>query len=167
MFTLYFDCNDLWHKTATHFPNWADWSKLSSILLRDTGYVEHCELLSNMVKCLTQEHNTLVTAGLVQYTLLGQTSLIVYRNTMRLSMKPALYQDFSPKMLIFLQKCIISNHETKQSSKFQSDPSSNCFKIDVWKISCCIQQFNFLIFLLASHFTQVLDVLTCDILGIG
>ena len=30
----------------------------------------------------------------------------------------------------FLQKCI-SNHETKQSSKFQSDPSPNCFTIDV------------------------------------
>ena len=30
----------------------------------------------------------------------------------------------------FLQKCI-SNHESKQSSKFQSDPSSNCFTIDV------------------------------------
>ena len=40
----------------------------------------------------------------------------------------------SPQMLIFLQKCI-SNHEAKQSSKFQSDPSSNCFTIDVWKKS--------------------------------
>ena len=30
----------------------------------------------------------------------------------------------------FFQKCI-SNHETKQSSKFQSDPSPNCFTIDV------------------------------------
>ena len=29
----------------------------------------------------------------------------------------------------FLRKCI-SNHETKQASKFQSDPSSNCFTID-------------------------------------
>ena len=37
---------------------------------------------------------------------------------------------FSPQMLICLQKCI-SNHETKQSSKFQSDTSSNCFTIDV------------------------------------
>ena len=33
MFTL--KCIDLWHKTATHFPNCrANWSKLSSILLR-------------------------------------------------------------------------------------------------------------------------------------
>ena len=37
---------------------------------------------------------------------------------------------FFPNMLIVLQKCI-SNHETKQSSKFQSDPSPNCFTIDV------------------------------------
>ena len=33
-------------------------------------------------------------------------------------------------MHIILQKCI-SDHETKQSSKFQSDPSSNCFTIDI------------------------------------
>ena len=39
---MFTQCIDLWHKTATHFPNCgADWSKLSSILLRDTGYVEH------------------------------------------------------------------------------------------------------------------------------
>ena len=38
---------------------------------------------------------------------------------------------FSPHMLILLRKCI-SNHEpNKQASKFQSDPSSNCFTIDV------------------------------------
>ena len=56
---------------------------------------------------------------------------------MRWSMKPALYRDFVPQMLIlFLQKCI-SNHTTKQFSKFQSDPSSNCFTIDVWKLNCC------------------------------
>ena len=40
---------------------------------------------------------------------------------------------FSPHMLIFLRKCI-SNHETKQASKFQSDPSANCFTIDVFEI---------------------------------
>ena len=57
---------------------------------------------------------------------------------MRSSMKRALYLDFFPNMLIFLQK-YISNHETKQSSKFQSDLSLNEF---------C-------------------SVLTCDILGIG
>ena len=50
---------------------------------------------------------------------------------MRLSMKPTLYRDFFPQMLIFfLQKCI-SHHDTKQYSKFQSDPISNCFTIDV------------------------------------
>ena len=37
---------------------------------------------------------------------------------------------FFPHMQIFLQKCI-STHETKQSSKFLSDPSPNCFTIDV------------------------------------
>ena len=26
-----------------------------------------------------------------------------------------------------------THHETKQASKFHSDPSSNCFTIDVWK----------------------------------
>ena len=31
----------------------------------------------------------------------------------------------------FLLKKCISNHETKQSPKFQSDPSSNCFTMDV------------------------------------
>ena len=53
-----------------------------------------------------------------------------------------------PQMLIFLRKCIF-NHETKQSSKFQSDPRSNCFAvtIDVW---------TFLLLFL-SHFTQVLE----------
>ena len=32
---------------------------------------------------------------------------------------------FCPHMLIFLRKCI-SNHETNQASKFQSDLSFNC-----------------------------------------
>ena len=31
---------------------------------------------------------------------------------------------------LLIQKCI-STHETKHASKFQSDPSSNCFTIDV------------------------------------
>ena len=37
---------------------------------------------------------------------------------------------FFPTHADFLRKCI-SNHETKQASKFQSDPSPNCFTIDV------------------------------------
>ena len=73
-------------------------------------------------------------------------------NITRLSMKPALYQDFFPHMLIFLQKCI-SDHETKQASKFQSDPSSNCFTIDVWKIKCCKSTFNFLFSFFISFYT--------------
>ena len=55
-------------------------------------------------------------------------------------MNRALYRHFFPNMLIFLQKCI-SNHETKQSSKFQSDPSPNCFTINVWNINCWRQHF--------------------------
>ena len=69
----------------------------------------------------------------------------------------------SPHMLIFLQKCI-SNHETnKQASKFQNDPSSNCFTIDVWNINCWLSTVSSLLFLtfllvffFVSHFTRVL-----------
>ena len=73
---------------------------------------------------------------------LGQNKTL--RNTMR-----------SSQMLIyFLQKCI-SNHETKQASKFQSDPTSNCFTIDVWNINCwrqpCISLLSYCFFV--SHFT--------------
>ena len=52
-----------------------------------------------------------------------------------------------------------SNHETKQSSKFQSDPSTNCFTInDVWNINCWLSTVHFLLsyFIFVSHFTQVL-----------
>ena len=61
-----------------------------------------------------------------------------------LKMKPALYQDLLPHMQTFLQKCIY-HHETKQASKFLSDPSSNCFTIAVRKINCFMQQFIFLL----------------------
>ena len=72
----------------------------------------------------------------------------------------ALYPDFVRHMLICLQKCI-SNHEAKQSSKFQSDPSPI--------IASQLQFISyFLIFLFVSHLKKVLDsVLICDILGIG
>ena len=58
---------------------------------------------------------------------------------------------------------------SQQSAKYQSDPSSNCFKIDVWKINCCMQQFIFLLsycylYLILHKFWSVL---ICDILGIG
>ena len=46
----------------------------------------------------------------------------------------------TPSIRIFLRKCIF-NHETKQASKSQSDPSTNCFKIDIWNINCWRQQF--------------------------
>ena len=65
---------------------------------------------------------------------------------------------FFPHMLIFLRKCIY-DYETKQSSKFQSDPSLNCFTIDVWNINCWRQQVIFLLsycFFLVSHFTRVM-----------
>ena len=80
---------------------------------------------------------------------------------MRSSMKHALYQDFFPHMLILLHKCI-SNHETKQASKFQSDPSSNCFTIDVWIIF--LLSYCFFLYLILRKFCSDL---TCDILGIG
>ena len=65
---------------------------------------------------------------------------------------------------MFLQKCI-SYHKTKQSSKFQSDLSSNCFTIDVWKIivvKIIINSYCYL-YLILHKFCSVL---TCDILGI-
>ena len=77
---------------------------------------------------------------------------------------------FSNTCWFFLQKCI-SNHETKQASKFQSDLSSNCFTINVWNILLTFSSVYFLIlsycFFLVSHFTQVCSVLICDILGLG
>ena len=69
----------------------------------------------------------------------------------------------------FLQKCI-SNHETKQASKFQSVTSSNCFTIDVWTINCWLSTVYFLrTFLLFLYHIlhKFCSVLTCDILGIG
>ena len=52
----------------------------------------------------------------------------------------------------------ISTQETKQPSKFQSDPSSNCFTIDVFNNKMMNSSIYFLTFLLlfVSHFTQVL-----------
>ena len=79
---------------------------------------------------------------------------------MRSSMKHALYQDFfSHTCWFFLRKCI-SNHETK-ASKFQSDPSPNCFTIDVWNINCWRQQFisYFLIVFLYLIFHEFCSVL--------
>ena len=87
----------------------------------------------------------------------------------------------SPQQCIFVFKkiqlnCVTSpltecipNHEIKPFSKFQSDQSSNCFTIDVWKINCCMQQF---IFLLSYCYLYLIllkfwGLLTCDILGIG
>ena len=37
---------------------------------------------------------------------------------------------FFPTHADFVTVCI-SNHETKQASKFQSDPSPNCFTIEI------------------------------------
>ena len=57
----------------------------------------------------------------------------------------------TPSIRIFSHTCWfflrqgISNHKTKQASKFQSDPSTNCFTIDVWNINCWRQQFIFLL----------------------
>ena len=77
---------------------------------------------------------------------------------MRSSMKHALYQDFFPAHADFLQKCIY-NHETKQASKFQSDPSSNCFTIDVCWLQQCISYFLIVFLYLILHkFCSVFDM---------
>ena len=70
---------------------------------------------------------------------------------MRLSMKSALHQDFFPTHDDLFTEMHF-NHESKQASKFQIDPSSNCFTIDVSY------------FLILHKFCSVL---TCNILGIG
>ena len=64
---------------------------------------------------------------------------------------------FPPHMLTFLQQCICY-HETKQYSKFQSDPKSNCFTIDVVLLLYC---YMYLILL------KLWGVLICNILGLG
>ena len=58
-----------------------------------------------------------------------------------------------------------SNHETKQSFKFQSDPSPYCFTIDVWK-NCLFLTFILVLLYLILH-VEVCRVLICGILGIG
>ena len=80
---------------------------------------------------------------------------------------------FFPHMLIFLQKCI-SNPESKQGFKFQSDLSPNCFTIDVLKYKLLISTVYFLSFLffiflyrILRHLHEFCSVLRCDILGIG
>ena len=51
----------------------------------------------------------------------------------------------------------MSTHETKQSSKFKSDPSPNCFTIDVRNINAFNSLFlTFFSFFFVSHFTRVL-----------
>ena len=50
---------------------------------------------------------------------------------MRLLMKPTFYQSGFPTHADFFTEMHETNHETKQASKFQSDPSSNCFTIEV------------------------------------
>ena len=81
--------------------------------------------------------------------------------------RPPSIRIFFPPMLICLQKCV-SNHDTKQASKFQSDLSTNCFTIIVWKMLNSTVYFllSYCVFLyLVLH--KFCSVLTCDILGIG
>ena len=61
-----------------------------------------------------------------------------------------------------LQK-LISTQQTKQSSKFQSDPCSDCFTIDVWKIKWSFYFLAFLL-LLVTYFAQCSVWMTCDII---
>ena len=57
----------------------------------------------------------------------------------------------------------------KQASKFQSDPRSNCFTIDIWIINIEFDSlfltFSFNLLYLILH--KFCSVLTCDILVIG
>ena len=55
----------------------------------------------------------------------------IERNITRSSMKPALYQDLFPTHADFIYRNAFLMKKSKQASKFQSDPSSNCFTIDV------------------------------------
>ena len=74
---------------------------------------------------------------------------IVNLNIMRSSMKPALYRDFFP-MLTLVQKWIF-NHETKQSSKLQSDPSSQSLINRRLKNKLVLHA---TVYLFVSHFTS-------------
>ena len=56
-------------------------------------------------------------------------------------MKPALYQDLFPTHADFLYRNAFLIMKLSKASKFQSDLSSNCFTIDVWKIKCWLQHF--------------------------
>ena len=72
----------------------------------------------------------------------------------------------------FTEMHLTWHHETKYTSKFQSNPSPNCFTIDVWNINCWRQQFTFLLNcffrrICISFLHEFCSVLTCDILGIG
>ena len=69
---------------------------------------------------------------------------------------------FSHTCWLFLQKCI-ANHETKQASKFQSDPSSNCFTIDVWTIKCYKSTFYFLLFFFFFFFFFCISFYTSSV----
>ena len=91
---------------------------------------------------------------------LSHSCLIWFKEILwlRSSKKPALYQDFFPTHADFLRKCISNHDETKQSSKFQSDPSPNCFTINIWNKNCWLSTVYFLLSycFLYLIFTQVL-----------
>ena len=96
-----------------------------------------------------------VTANFKLYRPISPRIIICF-HCARSSMKHALYQDFAHTCWFVLRKCI-SNHETKQASKFQCDPSSNCFTIDFWKINCWIQHlisYFLIVFFCISFYTS-------------
>ena len=66
-------------------------------------------------------------------------------------------------MLILLQKCI-SYHETKQASKFQSDPS---YILRGMPIGCWFEDRSLIVICIYLILHKFWSVSTSDILGIG
>ena len=67
-----------------------------------------------------------------------QRKFIIYHSVhvkLRFKLKKTQFWRNKASCWFFLQKCIY-NHETKQASKFQSAPISNCFTMYVCKIKC-------------------------------
>ena len=105
-----------WSATTTQRPSAT--STTQTLTKETTVYT--CHLANSKKKKCLHKHNC---------TPLGWNTLVLWDRQLT---QPSIGL-FSPQMLICLRKCI-SNYKTKQSSQFQSDQSSNCITIDVWKI---------------------------------
>ena len=74
----------------------------------------------------------------------SNNTFIYLKNIMRSSMEARSPSEFYHIDVDVLHKCI-STQEIKQSFKFQSDSSSDCFTTGVWKIKWWIHHFIFLL----------------------